>query len=113
MDQIAAVAQECTLNCADPTESDDTPSFNSRRSDDSTNYREESRLVKRDGQTVNAHNGDDEVAFISLPRKRELGKDFVYDNTAGTGQTVYIIDTGAGLGNSDVNFLTQRLKRYG
>lgn len=64
-----------------------------------------SHVVKRDGQIINAHNVDDEVAFISLPLNRQLGNDFVYDNTAGTGQTVYIIDTGADLGNTDVKSL--------
>ncbi|KAL8729197.1 MAG: hypothetical protein Q9181_005082 [Wetmoreana brouardii] len=98
---IAAVAQQCTSNCSDPIESDDTSSSISRRSSDSIDDTKASRLVKRDGQTVNAHNVDDEVAFISLPQNQQLGDDFVYDNTAGTDQTVYIVDTGAGLGNAD------------
>jgi len=97
------VVQECTSNCGDPIqESDDTPHSRLRRSDDSSNYTEEFFLVKRDGQTINAHNVDDEVALISLPRGRVLGKDFIYDNTAGAGQTIYIVDTGAGLNNADV-----------
>ena len=45
------------------------------------------------------------MAFISWPDQTELGDDFVYDNTAGTGVTVYIVDTGAGLGNNDVSSL--------
>lgn len=61
--------------------------------------------MKRNGQTVNAHNVDTEVAFISWPDQTELGDDFVYDDTAGTGVTVYIVDTGAGLANNDVSSL--------
>ncbi len=56
-----------------------------RRLGDSTNDTEGSRLVKWDGQTVYAHNVDHEVAFISQPLNPRLGKDFVYDNTAGAG----------------------------
>lgn len=66
--------------------------------------------MKRDRQTVNAHNVDEEVAFISLPRRGKPGNDFVYDNTAGTDQTIYIVDTGAGLDNNDVNFLIPSAK---
>jgi hypothetical protein len=98
----------CKSNCYDPTQGVDTPSSVSSRSDDGTNYTEEFHLVKRDGQTVNAHNVDEEVAFISAPLGEAVGRDFVYDNTAGTGQTVYIVDTGAGLGNIDVSFLIQK-----
>ena len=86
-------------------------SSKSKRSDNSTNYTEESRFVKRDGQTVNAHNVEKEVAFISLPSGEALGTDFVYDDTAGTGQTVYIVDTGAGLGNTDVSFLIPKAEK--
>ena len=82
----------------------------SRRSSDSIDDTEASRLAKRDGQTVNAHNVDDEVAFISLPLNQDPGNDFVYDNTAGADQAVYIVDTGAGLGNADVDFLTPKAK---
>jgi len=32
-------------------------------------------------------------------------EDFVYDKSAGTGVNVYIVDTGAGLGNNDVSFI--------
>ncbi len=45
------------------------------------------------------------MAFISWPDQTELGGDFVYDNTAGTGVTVYIVDSGAGLANNDVSLL--------
>lgn len=34
------------------------------------------------------------MAFISWPDQTTLGTDFVYDKTAGTGVTVYIVDTG-------------------
>ena len=108
--QIAAVVQQCTSNCSDPTGSDDTSSSISRRSSDSIDDTEAPRLLKRDGQLVNAHNVDDEVAFISLAQNQQLGDDFVYDNTAGTDQTVYIVDTGAGLGNADVDFFTPKAK---
>ena len=44
------------------------------------------------------------MVFISLPPEEKVGdeEDFVYDKTAGTGVTVYIVDTGADLGNDDV-----------
>jgi len=87
------------------------PSSKLRRSGDSNNHIEEFHLEKRDGQTVNAHNVEKEVAIISRPRDRVLGTDFVYDDTAGTGQTVYIIDTGAGLANADVGFLISKDQR--
>lgn len=99
--------KECTSKCADPTGDDDTPLSKSRRSDDNSTYTGKSYLVKRDGHTVNAHNVDPEVAFISWPlrqgKQEKLGKDFVYDDTAGIDQTIYIVDTGAGLGSTDVS----------
>ena len=76
----------------------------SRHSDDSTNYKETSRLVKRDDDDVNSHNAAAEMVFISLPDQEKVSdfKDFVYDKSAGTGVNVYIVDTGAGLSNDDV-----------
>ena len=99
--QISIVVQECTSSCPDPTDDGDTPSSRLRRSDH-VSMMEDRQLVKRDGGLVNAHNVEEEMAFISQPRGKELTNDFVYDSTAGTGQTVYIVDTGAGLANTDV-----------
>lgn len=46
------------------------------------------------------------MAFISWPDEKERGTDFVYDDTAGAGVTVYIVDSGAGLANNDVGSLS-------
>ncbi|KAL8634508.1 MAG: hypothetical protein Q9228_007897, partial [Teloschistes exilis] len=46
-----------------------------------------------------------EMVYISLPLGEKVNdyEDFVYDKSAGAGVTIYIIDTRAGLSNSDVN----------
>ena len=102
--QISIAVPECTSKCPDPTDEGDPPSSKLRRSHDIISL-DDRVLVKRDGNLVNAHNVEKEMAFISQPRNKDLTEDFVYDDTAGTGQTIYVIDTGAGLANTAVKFL--------
>ncbi|KAL8996024.1 MAG: hypothetical protein Q9169_004371 [Polycauliona sp. 2 TL-2023] len=99
-------ADECTEDCADPTDSSDPDLDNPRsimkRSGDKIVH-EKTTLVKRDDGLVNSHKIDPEMVFVSLPdqAKVEDYEDFVYDKSAGTGVTVYIVDTGADLRNDD------------
>ena len=53
------------------------------------------------------------MVFISLPDGGDLDKyeDFVYDKTAGTGVNVYVVDTGATLGNNDVSITACELNK--
>ena len=102
--------KECTSNCGDPTGGGDWN--NEKRSDDEAPLRKRSRLLRRDDGTVNSHKVEPEVAFTSWPDQTELGEDFVYDKSAGSGVTVYIVDTGVGLVNTAVSLLIHlRLKR--
>lgn len=65
---------------------------------------DEAVLSKRDDGLVNSHKIDPEMVFISLPDQEEVEdyEDFVYDKSAGSDVTVYILDTGASLSNDDV-----------
>ena len=78
---------QCTGDCYDPTLGDSA-------------YGERA-LEKRDGGLVKQQNAVPEMVFISTPEHSTPShfKDYVYDRTAGTGQTVYICDYGANLDN--------------
>lgn len=100
--QIAAVVKSCTSNCYDPTLGIFEPDSGLDPSSILKGSSNGSALSKRDGTTVNAHKSDPEMAFISQAEGKTRGDDFVYDASAGSGQTVYIVDTGARLDNNDV-----------
>lgn len=93
--------KECTSNCGDPTGGDDPNNW--KRSYDESPHNKRSRLVRRDDGTINSHIVEPEMAFISWPDQTQLGHDFVYDKSAGSGMTVYFVDTGAGLENTAVS----------
>lgn len=100
--------QECTTECPDPTESDDQgDSSKSRLSDESVHYKGIPRLRKRDFGYINSPSAGKEMAFISLPENRNINEyhDFVYDQTAGMGVNLYIVDTGASLSNTEVSWI--------
>ena len=60
--------------------------------------------MKRDDGEVNSHKAADEMVYISLPIGGDVDDydDFVYDKSAGTGITVYILDSGASFKNDEV-----------
>ena len=78
---------QCTGSCYDPTLGDTS--------------HDESTLDKRDDGFVKQQNAAPEMVFVSVPEevKDVPWKGYIYDRTAGTGQTVYICDTGAHLDN--------------
>lgn len=93
--------KECTSKCGDPINGDDPD--NMKRSHDEAPHKKRSRLIRRDDGAVNSHKVEPEMAFISWPDQTEIGEDFIYDKSAGSGMTVYVVDTGAGLENTAVS----------
>ncbi|KAL8871482.1 MAG: hypothetical protein Q9174_002693 [Haloplaca sp. 1 TL-2023] len=96
---VAAVAERCTSNCYDPTQ--EAESTSSSFGEALSPFHGTPRHVKRDDGNVNSHRADPEMVYLSLPEGRKVTdfEDFVYDNSAGEGVTIYIVDTGAGLSN--------------
>ena len=103
--QVAGIVQECTSNCPDPTDGEDSggeDDAHHRRSIDGSNH--SSYLEKRDDGYVRSQNAANEMIFVSMPDQRKNAgyRDFVYDKSAGSGVTLYIVDTGAELSNDAV-----------
>jgi hypothetical protein len=69
---------------------------------------EASRIVKRDDGYVRSQNVAQEMTFVSLPDGENIDDyyDFVYDKSAGSGVTLYIVDSGAELSNDAVRRYT-------
>ena len=75
-----------------------------------TTVQAQATIIRRDRGLTRQSTVLDEMIFISQPKGFTLGKlksRYVYDKSAGTGQTVYIVDTGADL-TSDVSFMSPR-----
>ncbi|KAL9580839.1 MAG: hypothetical protein Q9212_004248 [Teloschistes hypoglaucus] len=108
---VSSIYQACTTDCAgaDPTEEavQHNATISTTPFDTAVGQESKFRLLKRDDGYVNSHNVEPEMVYISLPDGKKVNeyKDFVYDKSAGAGVTIYIIDTGAGLKNNDVNTL--------
>ncbi|KAL8688072.1 MAG: hypothetical protein Q9218_005924 [Villophora microphyllina] len=102
---VSTIYQACTTGCPDPTEEAVPRNATTSLwpSHERLSQKSKSRLIKRDQGDVNSHNAAPEMVFVSLPPDEKLGdyRDFVYDKSAGAGVTIYIIDTGAGLGNAE------------
>ncbi|KAI4195353.1 MAG: hypothetical protein LQ350_007250 [Teloschistes chrysophthalmus] len=104
---VSSIYRPCTTYCAgaDPTEEavEQNATISSRTFGEAVGRESSSRLSKRDDGYVNSHNVEPEMVYLSLPDGKTVDdfEDFVYDKSAGAGVTIYIIDTGAGLNNSD------------
>ncbi|KAL8965704.1 MAG: hypothetical protein Q9183_003725, partial [Haloplaca sp. 2 TL-2023] len=101
---VSSVFKPCETNCYDPfaeaspIATENVPPFANNHT-----KRETSNLVKRDDGEVNSHIVPDEMVYISLPIGGDVGdyNDFVYDKSAGTAITVYILDSGASFKNQE------------
>jgi hypothetical protein len=104
IDKVASVNLFCLNNCFDPTNFDqhDVPFADGFPLEPKAAAKQtHGAVVRRNSGLVLQSNGGDEMVFISsaLTDLSFYNGNYIYDKSAGQGQTVYVVDSGASLNN--------------